>query len=353
MPIQLAWGRVDRVKADAIVCLEKYDATKEDLEGSWPYTGVGKELRLNARESLEFPLDELAEAIPGTGLNAKFLIVTRLPRLKDVFRLFRVKAASSRCRECLELARSLGCRKIAMPVISMDKNPDEDVLAGMFREIQSFLKSSEKDYEIILMLGRGPVVRKNPEKATDVSDYILNKLEAPGETVRAEEPEEPGEAVHAEDAEEAGESFGIYLEHQIDRKLLIDADVCRNANLDHKTFHEICLGLNENDNFEKDEDDETGRGRKTKEVLPDKGTALALCIALKLNLDETKELLKKAGYELSHSDKRDIIVEYYILRKEYDICSINLSLLEHSQEMLGSGQAAENSKIHNRDGVRR
>ena len=62
---------------------------------------------------------------------------------------------------------------------------------------------------------------------------------------------------------------------------------------------------------------------------PDKGVALRLCIGAKLNLDEAKDLLARAGYALSPCDKRDIIFSYFIENEIYDITEIAITLEEH------------------------
>ena len=61
---------------------------------------------------------------------------------------------------------------------------------------------------------------------------------------------------------------------------------------------------------------------------------LALAIALSLNLDETAELLKKAGYALSPGEKQDVIVKYFIEKEVYDINVINIALQSYDQPLL-------------------
>ena len=68
---------------------------------------------------------------------------------------------------------------------------------------------------------------------------------------------------------------------------------------------------------------------------PSKKTALALAIALDLNLDETKDLLVRAGIALSHSNTFDIIIEYCIDHHMTDIHEINCILFKYDQPTLG------------------
>ena len=62
---------------------------------------------------------------------------------------------------------------------------------------------------------------------------------------------------------------------------------------------------------------------------PAKGTAIAFALALNLNVEETNDLLRRAGYILSHSIKSDLIVEYFIKEKFYDVDEINIQLHSH------------------------
>ena len=56
---------------------------------------------------------------------------------------------------------------------------------------------------------------------------------------------------------------------------------------------------------------------------PDKETAVKMCFGLKLNIDETVDLLAKAGYTLSMSIKQDLIIRYFIEHKAYDVIDLN------------------------------
>ena len=64
------------------------------------------------------------------------------------------------------------------------------------------------------------------------------------------------------------------------------------------------------------------------EYHPDKATAMRLCVGAKLNLDETKDLLARAGYALSPCDKRDIIFSFLIEKEVYDMIEIDIVLEE-------------------------
>lgn len=68
---------------------------------------------------------------------------------------------------------------------------------------------------------------------------------------------------------------------------------------------------------------------------PSKDTAMALVLALHLDLEQAKDLLERAGYTLSHSNKRDIIVEYFIREKVYDLMTVNDVLYKLGERKIG------------------
>ena len=71
-------------------------------------------------------------------------------------------------------------------------------------------------------------------------------------------------------------------------------------------------------------------------VAPTKPTAIALALALELDLAQTNALLGRAGYTLTNSSIFDLIIQYYIERKNYNIVEINITLYEFDQSLLGS-----------------
>ena len=102
-----------------------------------------------------------------------------------------------------------------------------------------------------------------------------------------------------------------------DAKGISDVEVQHRANLDRKAFSKLKCGTTKN---------------------PSKPTALALAIALELNLDETKDLLSRAGYALSPCSKTDVIVQYFIEREAYSIHEVNAALFEHGEQCLTGPQ---------------
>lgn len=108
--------------------------------------------------------------------------------------------------------------------------------------------------------------------------------------------------------------FSETLLAMIDERGLKDSEVYKRANISRQHFSKM---------------------RSNPNYKPTKTTVLALAVALKLSHDETCMLLERAGFALSHADKRDVIVEFFIKEGNYDVFAINDALFAFDQPLLG------------------
>ena len=120
--------------------------------------------------------------------------------------------------------------------------------------------------------------------------------------------EEKHESKLQERMKHLSDTFSEYLMYLINNKKLSNADVYKRAIVDKKVFSKI---------------------KNNPDYHPQKLTALCLCVGAKLNLDETRDLLARAGYALSPCDKTDIIFSYFIENKIYDMIELDIQLEEH------------------------
>ena len=114
---------------------------------------------------------------------------------------------------------------------------------------------------------------------------------------------------------QAGETFQESLLRMIDERGLNDTQVYKRANIDRRLFSKI---------------------RSNREYSPKRQTAVSLALALELNMDETRDLLGRAGIALSCSSKFDLIISYCIQNGIYDIIRINAILFDYGQPLLGA-----------------
>lgn len=109
------------------------------------------------------------------------------------------------------------------------------------------------------------------------------------------------------------DTFQESMFYHIDSKEMDEVEVYNRAHIDRRLFSKIRSDVN---------------------FKPSRKTAICICFGLMLNLDETIDLLEKAGFVLSHSSKADLIIEYFIEKEEYDLDILNQVLYEYGEATL-------------------
>jgi len=294
--------------------------------------------------------------------NARYIIHTAEPLWTDGEH--GEKDEVRRCYEsCLSLAKELGCESIAIPLIAAETDgfPKGEALRIAISSIENFL--SEDDMDITLAVFDESSFVLSDTIFSGVDAFIDEKYvpETSGEECffEVEEPAPepvkknksriffgsekkaksrfkadvcfgssaesvamaspmPMAAAGARKLEDIvsqlGESWQESLFRLIDEKGYTDVEVYKRANVNRKLFSKI---------------------RSNADYQPKKNTAIAFALALKLNLDETKDLIGRAGYAFSPGSKFDLIIEYFIEQEVFDIYTINLALFDHHQPLLG------------------
>lgn len=276
-----------------------------------------------------------ARATEAFALDAKYIIHTVGPMWIDG-----VHGEMDVLRNCyrnsLELAGELSCESIAFPLISTGVYgfPKDEALQIALAEINRFLLKSDmlvilvvfdrKSFELSgkLLSGIEEYIDENGVDMTRKQEYGPNSRIFTSErsnhlSVRESKCvgwEHKPEKKLADVLGEAGKSFQDKLFELIDASGMTDVEVYKKANVDRKVFSSI---------------------KCKKDYKPSKKTAVSFAIALKLDMEATKDLLGRAGFALSPSSRFDLIISYFIEQKKYDIYEINVALFEYDEPLLG------------------
>lgn len=339
MPLEIIRNDITLVNADAIV-----NAANETLLGGGGVDGAihraaGPELLEECRTLSGCRTGE-AKITGGYRLPAKYVIHTVGPIWRGGGYGEREKLISC-YRNSLRLAREYGCESVAFPLISAGVYgyPKEAAFRIAVDTIREFLSENEMlAYIVVFDRGSlrladglfGGVQRYIDDHYVDVhvdstfenarsrrirENWLYPESEAPGFEAASAKPVGTPVPSSLEDAlQTLDESFSQMLLRKIDEAGIKDAQCYKRANIDRKLFSKI---------------------RSNPLYRPSKRTALALAVALELPLEETRELLCRAGYALSHSSKFDVIVEYFIVNRKYDVQEINEALFFYEQQLLG------------------
>ena len=231
-------------------------------------------------------------------------------------------------RNSLLLAEKNGCTSIAFPLISAGifGYPKGEALRIAVDTIRAFLETHEM--EVILVLFDRGAALLSKELLGELQSFIDNHYVETHQfsRTRAEQPYFEAPAMAApfsmrdtlssldDVLSNLDKPFSAALLRLIDEKGMTDVEVYKHANIDRKLFSKL----------------------RKPGYTPSKQTVLALAIALRLDLDETADLLRRAGYALSHSSKSDVIFEYFIRKGRYDIYEINQTLFAYDLKPTGS-----------------
>ena len=331
MPLEIVRNDITKMTVDAIV-----NAANESLLGGG---GVDGAIHYAAGPKLLAECKTLggcktgkAKITGGYNLPAKYVIHTVGPIYEDG--KHGEKTLLESCyRESLALAKAHNCETVAFPLISSGVYgyPKDQALKVAIDVISDFLLENEMKVYIVIF---DKAAYKISEKLfSDIAEYIDDnyvdehtdyrresmRLNMPMQSIMANEICEC-KALFAEDdlnskLKQIDESFSQMLLRKIDEKGMTDAECYKKANIDRKLFSKI---------------------RSDVHYKPSKPTAIAFAISLELTLSETEDMLKKAGFALSHSNKFDIIIEYFISRGNYNIFEINEALFAFDQSLLGA-----------------
>lgn len=250
-------------------------------------------------------------------------------------------------KNTLGLAKKHGISSVAFPLISSGVfgYPKKEALQVAISEIKAFLLNNEMDVYLVVfdkqmfdisqsryhaiqsfiseryVEARMVPERTRMQKQTEFvqeSEIYADALELVSEQVEVKEMPLSASVLKkkslADVVNQLKDPFSQMLLNLIDEKGFTDTEVYKRANIDRKLFSKI---------------------RSNPEYKPSKQTAIALAFALKLSLDETKDLLMRAGYALSRSSKFDVIVEFFLEQGICDIYEVNEALFAFDQVPLG------------------
>ena len=326
MPLQIVRNDITKMRVDAIV-----NAANETLLGGSGVDGAihqaaGPELLAECR-TLHGCKTGQAKITKGYRLPAKFVIHTVGPVWEGGNYGERDLLVSA-YRSSLELALEHRCETVAFPLISSGVfgYPKDQALKVAVDTIGDFLLQHDMTVYLVIFDKAAYTIGGKLFSYIDdryVEEHTDSDVEQRRRRLRilASAPMPEAEAAPAaapsslnEALEMLDESFSQMLLRKIDEAGLTDAECYKRANVDRRLFSKI---------------------RSDIHYKPSKPTAMAFAVALELPLEEAREMLQKAGFAFSHASKFDIIVEYFIAHRNYNIFEINEALFAFDQSLLG------------------
>ena len=364
MAFQIVRNDIVNMKVDAIV----NTANPRPAIGSGTDAGIhakaGPEL-LEARKALGNIRPGAAAVTPAFGLDAKYVIHTVGPVWRGGL-LGEIKTLRSCYDSALALAVQHECQSVAFPLISAGNYgfPKDKAMQIAIHACSEFLM--DHDLQIYLVVFERDAFRLSEKLFRDVASYIdehyvqtvkqqeygmfprenLARREY-GESMLREADACPMEATRQPVRESRVAKAPVHPMHPSTARTAPWKKPASLSDLLQKTdagFSETLLALI----------DKTGKKdsaiyskanvsrqhfskiRNNPDYKPTKSTAIAFAIALELDLEQTRDLIGRAGYALTRSSKFDVIIMYFIENRNYDLYDINAALYEFDQSLLGA-----------------
>lgn len=349
MPFEIVRNDITKMYVDAIVNTANPRPVIGLGTDSQIHEAAGPEL-LMARQKIGSIGVGCAAITPAYNLQAKYVIHTVGP-VWDGGSHGEEQLLRNCYDNALQLALEHNCRSVAFPLISTGNYgfPKDKALQVAVAAFSAFLM--EHEMQIYLVVFNRQAFQLSEKLFHSVASYIdqnyvdAREWELYGRETEAlrgvrrrpryasrgqraacameavcEDSSIPmpmaAKAMTLEDALKAADiGFSEALLQLIDKSGKKDSEIYKKANISKQHFSKI---------------------KNNPQYKPSKATALALAIALELDVDQTRELIGRAGFALTNSSKQDLIVKYFIERKQYNIIQINIALYEFDQGLLGS-----------------
>ena len=315
MPFQIIRNDITKVTADVIVNTANPHPVIGNGTDSAIYQAAGEAELLAERKKIGDIAPGQAVETPAFHLNAKYIIHTVGPEWVDGNHGERETLRS--CYDnSLSLAAKLEAKSIAFPLIATGVYgfPKDEALDIATDAIGKFLLTHEMN--VILVVFNRDAFVLSKELIGEIDQYIDEHGVA-----LAEEREYAGMSESRRrrmNEAERSVSKDLYApekEISLDDMIENAGKVYTRANLDKKVFSSI---------------------RCKKNYKPKKQTAIALGLALHLNMSEMEDLLARAGYAFSPNSKSDLIIQYCIHKGIYNMMKVEEILFNYEQPVLTS-----------------
>ena len=326
MPLEIIRNDITKMKVDAIV-----NPTDSRFSGGG---GVDRAVHLAAGRGLSEECKALggceagqAKLTKGYNLAAKYVIHTVGP-IWQGGNGGEEEILTDCYMNSLSLVKEMKLESIAFPIISSGTfaYPKDRALGTANTAIGNFL--GENDMDIFLVVYDQETFEISEKLLSSVKEYIdenyvdenlfMRRSYYDMERVNVNEIRVDYQRSLDDVVDQLDDTFSQTLMRLIDEKGMTDVQAYKRANIDRKLFSKI---------------------RSRVDYSPSKQTAVAFAIALNLNLDETRDLLLRAGFALSSSSRFDVIIKYFISNGMYNIFDINEVLFHFGQDTLGGGRS--------------